>query len=246
MLVRGAAETGKRAAVDRKAKAVRPKDSLLVSSFNFTTNLFWPHLEINVNSNAYVMILCKMSLFPDYLDKPTNITFKEQEEDEVIQLLLRRDWITNLPWVFASLIGYFIPIVALKDNLLTANQPIFSQPAIGAITILWYVALLGFVLLNFLSWYFNIYIITDRHIVQISFASALSTSVTSSEITDVQATHYSFQGIFGSLFHYGDVVLETASKGEPLLFSKVPNPEMVIDRIDDLEQNIETAKGPVA
>jgi hypothetical protein len=48
-------------------------------------------------------------LFPAFFDRPANIRFAQQEENEVIELLLRKHWITNVGWILTALLVSLIP-----------------------------------------------------------------------------------------------------------------------------------------
>src|SRR5580704_4322959 len=48
-------------------------------------------------------------LFTTFCQNPLNISFAEQEDDETIILFLRRDFITNVPWIIASVGLAFVP-----------------------------------------------------------------------------------------------------------------------------------------
>lgn len=178
-----------------------------------------------------------MRIFPAFFDRPSNIAFSEQERGEYIELLLRQHWITNVPWILLSIIGYFIPFLAIKYSLFLSTIISVKIPdnILVAFLILWYLFLLGYIINRFLYWYFNIYIVTNKHLVDITLNSLLLSTVTSSEFSDVQSTRYQFVGILGPLFRYGNVVVETAAKDQRIQFIKVPKPDLVAERIEDLE-----------
>jgi hypothetical protein len=178
-----------------------------------------------------------MALFPAYISKPANIRFREQEADEHIDLFLRRHGITNLPWIIAVVIGYFIPIFAagfLNSLAASVNFQIPPNLFAGAV-LLWYLGLLAFIVDRFLHWYFNIYIVTNKHLVDINLDSLLSSNVVSTQLADIESTKYQFKGVIGGFFRYGNVMVETAAKDQSIEFSDVPNPDLVADRIEDLE-----------
>ncbi len=177
----------------------------------------------------------RFALFPAFFDRPSKMSFGEQEPDEVLELLLRRHWITNVPWIFVSLFGFALPaiIIALSRNF---DINFFSVPpevAFGLI-IVWYMLILGYVLEQFLYWYYNIYIVTSKHLVDINFHSLLYRDVTESALDDVQSVSSKIKGIFGSLFNYGDVTAQTAAATHFISFADVPFPDLVADRIEDL------------
>lgn len=174
--------------------------------------------------------------FPSFFDKPANISFEHQEVDESIELFLRQHWIVNIAWIFIAAAGVFLPPVLLKlDQMFNTN--FFLQIPLQISTggfIVWYMLLAAFVIENFLSWYFNIYIVTNMHLVDINFHSLISRDITEVETKDVQSQSAHRKGVLGALFDFGDVFIETAAERQRIEFRNVPKPDLVADRIQDL------------
>ncbi|HSA83285.1 MAG TPA: hypothetical protein VLF20_00180, partial [Patescibacteria group bacterium] len=55
-----------------------------------------------------------IGLFAAFAKQPKGVIFVNQEPDEAILLFLRRHFITNIPWIIASLILCAIPPVILS------------------------------------------------------------------------------------------------------------------------------------
>lgn len=182
-----------------------------------------------------------MDLFPDYLDSPEHVSFAHQEKDEKIELLLRQHWVTNLPWIFISLLGIFAPAIFVNVVTLLNLNFLLEIPEnlfIGVL-IVWYLLVFAYIIENYLHWYFNIYIVTNMHLVDVNFYSLLNRSVTENQLNDIQNVSAKIQGIIQSLFRFGDVLVETAGRAQNITFLKVPNPDAVADRIQDLQSAAE-------
>ncbi len=178
------------------------------------------------------------SLFPAFFDRPDRIHFATQDPDEHIELLLRQHWVTNLSWIFVSLLAVVLPVVVLSldgINGISVQTQVPSDVLLG-ILVAWYLFVIAYILEKYLYWYFNIYIVTNENVVDIAFLNLLSLYSTGVEISDVQSTRYSFRGILGSLFGFGDVQIETAAEKQVILFISVPRPDLVRDRIQDLQE----------
>ncbi|OGE31069.1 hypothetical protein A2631_05315 [Candidatus Daviesbacteria bacterium RIFCSPHIGHO2_01_FULL_44_29] len=179
-----------------------------------------------------------LDLLPDFFDCPTRIHFADQEADEKIDLMLRRHWATNIPWIVAAFIGLFFPaIVVIIDQ--AANLYLIEQLPLSifnGLMLVWYLFLVAYIIENLLHWYFNVYIVTNLHLVQISLKSLLVKTVTQSRLDDVQGVRTKIKGVFASIFNFGDVLVETAARTEDILFADVPTPDIVADRIQDLQE----------
>ena len=183
-----------------------------------------------------------LKFFPSFFDKPKNISFANQEPDEKIELFLRQHWIVNLPWIFLSLTLILIPpvLIALDRSFnLNISLQIPTNILLGGL-ILWYMLTFAYVLESFLHWYFNIYIVTTRNIVDINFYSLGHRDITEARLDDIQTVNSQVKGVLQSLFYFGDVLIHTAAERTPLTFADVPKPDIVTDRIQDLQHIQET------
>jgi hypothetical protein len=166
------------------------------------------------------------------------IRFAEQEPDENIELFLRQHFITNVPWIVLTILAFIAPaLVVMLDTTLSLNlfNSLPSEALVGGL-IIWYMLILAYALEKFLFWYYNIYIVTNIHLVDIDFISLLFRQITEIEIKDVESVRTQISGVIRPLFNFGDVVIETAAKDQASTFTDVPKPDIVADRIDDLRQ----------
>lgn len=180
-------------------------------------------------------------LLPDFFDKPTGICFEHQEKDEHIEILVRQHWSINLGWMILFTLGLFAPLIfPIVDASLNLN--VLNQLPLNiyfGFLIVWFLLLFAYAIENLLYWYFNIYIVTNIHVIDISFQSLLSKHVVEGRLDDIQDVATKVQGLLASFFNYGDVMIETAGKGEQMVFEKVPFPDLISDRIQDLQEVVE-------
>lgn len=180
-----------------------------------------------------------LRLLPDLFDNPENIKYAQQGADEHIELLLRRHRITTLPWIIVALAGIISPLfLPSLDAQFFTFLPQIPGDIILIATILWYMLVMVYILEHFLYWYFNIYIITNLHLIDIAMGSLLSKTTTEILFEDVQSARTKVSGVFGSLFNFGDVVIETAADKQNIQFLSVPKPDMVAERIQELQESI--------
>lgn len=177
-------------------------------------------------------------IFPALFRSPEGIRFSEQEANENIILFLRRHGITNLPWIIGAIIAFLFPFILVFLDLSLATDYILrlSSAILIGIIIVWYMIVTAFVIEQFLFWYFNIYIVTNLHIVDINFISLLSRDITEIELKDIQSVKVDVKGIFPPLFNFGDVLIKTAADKQQIDFAKVPQPDFVADTIQDVSK----------
>ena len=170
-----------------------------------------------------------------YAVNPEGVWFETQEEEEKVILFLRQHIIVNLPWVVIAVVATIAPTV-LFPLILRLIPVSIVIPAgyfvVGAL--FWYIATFGFVLGNFLSWFFNIYIVTNERLVDIDFHYLLYKNFAEAELLKIQDISFTSGGVFAAFFNYGNVIVETAGESPNLEFDSVPFPEHVVETIRKL------------
>ena len=171
------------------------------------------------------------------------VHFQTQQPEEEILMILRAHWITNLPWVFVSVILFFAPVVLsffpLLDSFPANFQTIFI---IG-----WYLLLLMYVFQRFLSWFFNLSIITDERIIDVDFIDVTTRKVSDADLDKIQDVTFVNAGAAGAIFNFGDVLVQTAAEVTEFVFDKVPDPATVANILQRLrtEEKVEAMEGRV-
>lgn len=174
-------------------------------------------------------------IFSALVHLPVGFTFVHQEKDEQIILFTRRHFITNFVWIAIAFIALLIPPL-FPFFLQLLNLPAFSPPLSLTIILLlfYYLLILGFVLYNFVDWFYNIGIITEKRIIDIDFLRLSYIDIAIAQLTDVEDVIHKQKGFFSSFFDYGDVIAHTVSNREDFEFEKIPYPARVVDIISKL------------
>ncbi len=165
---------------------------------------------------------------------PKKINFETQDDDEKIILMLRQHPITNLGWVLLSIILFITPGMFEKTGLLNLLPSGFQL----VIKLTWYLVTFAYAMEGFFKWYFNVFFVTTRRIIDIDFFNLINKRVSDAEIDKIQDVTYSTSGPIGTIFNFGSVLVQTASEQQELDFHRVPNPEKVADVLDDLRKNV--------
>lgn len=174
---------------------------------------------------------------------PDRVNFETKQSGEKIVLLVRRHFITNIRWIFISLIMISAPYVLNFFPILTFLPNNYQLIAILG----WYLITLAFILEEFLTWFFDANILTDERIVDIEFSNLIYKQVSDTKIDKVQDVHYKTGGVIRTLFNYGDVHIQTASEVPTFNFLAVPKPDQIAKILQDLmlEEEQEKLEGRV-
>jgi len=168
-----------------------------------------------------------------FIKSPQKIFFESQERNEQIIFFLRKDFVVNVPWIFFGVLLFLFPILF---NLVSQSSFFFVLPEkyrlIGSLA--WYLISLAFILENYLLWYFNVYLITDRRIVDIDFFGLFNKRISEAPLENIEDVTYSMNGIVQTIFNYGNVYIQTAAEMREFEFQNVSNPALIHDKLTDL------------
>jgi len=168
---------------------------------------------------------------------PKGIRFETQEESEEIILFLRQHIILLIPHIV--LVGLLIIIPPVIFPMIFRSLSESVALPVGYMIIgwaFWYVVVFGILLTNIIHWFFNIFIVTNKRIIDIDFVNLLYKEFSEAKIDKIQDISFQTMGILATMFDYGNVFIQTASEKPNFVFESVPKPAKVVDVISDLIQ----------
>lgn len=171
------------------------------------------------------------------------VRFETQDPEEQILMILRRHWITNIPWVLMGIVLLLSPAVLSFFPLLSS----FPWKYRLVFIIVWYLILMMYIFEKFLSWFFNLTIITDERIVDVDFINLTTKKVSDCDLDKIQDVSFTNSGAIGTIFNFGDVTVQTAAEIVEFIFEDVPNPAKVAEVLQHLrtEEKIEAIEGRI-
>lgn len=173
-------------------------------------------------------------MLPSYVENPQNLRFEGQDSGEQILLLLRAHPVTNLKWIIPVILLFFLPFL-IRIVLGMASIPPDVIPESFSLVLLLFNFLLIMVITfeGYLYWYFNVYIVTNKNIIDVDFHSILYKNIDVAPLRNIEDTSSSMGGILSSIFHYGNVYIQTAGAAKNIDLLDVPKPHHVADFILD-------------
>ncbi len=165
-----------------------------------------------------------------YATKPKHAAFDSQLHQEEIALLLRRHPVTQLSKISIVLVGLFFPILMFASPLLQFMPGNFKL----ATVISWYLILSGFALESFLTWFFNVFIITNRRVIDVDFYSMVHKDISSAKLESIQDMSVVTAGVFASLIDFGTLYVQTAGQNPKIEFEDIPHPSKVTKILNEL------------
>src|SRR3989338_2030744 len=140
------------------------------------------------------------------------------EDDEPLYMIIHKHW-------FLSVQELFFPVVALVATwVLGYMAPIV--PVLSILLILDCIIAVWF-FRNFLDYYLDALLITDRAIIDVEWHGWFHRESTRIEYSSIEGVSYEIKGIFGTLLQYGTITIERIGSGSVLEIEKVKNPRDV-------------------
>lgn len=202
-------------------------------------------LEV-VNDYSEVMRREKPSKnpFDAFAPKPLMIyAFDSQLDGENVLLLLRRHPITQITKFLTVILMLIVPFFFNQISFYYLLEGNFQT----AILLLWYLIIVGYSLESFLTWFYNVYIITDERIIDIDFLSLIYRNVSAAKIDKIEDITAVTSGVAQSIFDYGTIHIQTAAEKTEFEFEDVPHPTRVTQFLNEMlvEEEKEKIEGRV-
>lgn len=164
------------------------------------------------------------SSFSSLLINPHVFDFEERADNEEIILVARPHWFTNISWIVTTILLILAP--SLLKFVPIVNDIASKFQTMGIFV--WYLITFAFAFEKFLSWYFDVFIITNERVIDIDFNNLLDKKFSEAKISMIQDITSRVSGVSQTMFNYGNVLIQTAAEISEIQFESVPNPEKII------------------
>lgn len=167
--------------------------------------------------------------------------------EEVI-LEAHRHWVNVAPF-FAStaivilagflLIGYIGANPASADKFLPGLSLTIVTPLVALLDV--FAMLILF--FAYIVYRQNRIILTNMHFIQITQAGLFGRTLSKLSLDELQDVRGTRKGVFGTIFNYGDILIETAGNEENFFFRPAPDPLNIAEKINDTHEYYEQKRG---
>ena len=100
----------------------------------------------------------------------------------------------------------------------------------------WYLFATLLFFTNFVDYFLDAWIVTNERVIDIKQKGLFMRIINEARLYRVQNVRIEIKGVFQTLFHYGDVIIETAGETGQLNFHNVPDPDAVARLVLELAQ----------
>ena len=162
---------------------------------------------------------------------------------ETVILESHRHWANIAPFFLSTAIiiisGFFL-IGYVGTN--SGASSLLPGITVGLVTPV--VAFLDIVALLILFFAYTIYrqnkiVLTNMHFIQITQSGLFQRSLSKLSLDELQDVRGTRNGVFGTIFNYGEILIETAGAQENFFFRPAPNPLAIAETINDTHESYE-------
>jgi len=158
-----------------------------------------------------------------------SLKFDGQETDEFPILVVRAHPITQISWIIK---GFFLLFFIFGLNIFLSYYLKLYQ--IIFVNFFGLCFVFGYWYFNFLQWFFNVGIITNKRILDVDFYGLMYKETTIAILSKVEDITTKSSGFFPSFFNYGNVFIQTAGAEVNIEFINIPKPQEVAKVINQL------------
>ena len=181
-----------------------------------------------------------MNILTSFCQHPKGLKFQTQKQEETVILFLRPHFLINLSWIMITFFLLFIPLL-IKFLPPIFGMSFFSSPMFAhfatVYVIFYYSILFSYALINFLTWFYNIFLVTADRIIDINYTDVVVHNVSETKLNHIEDVKYSQSGFIPTLFNYGDLTAQTAGDIENFEALSIPRPKETTDIITNLIRN---------
>jgi membrane protein YdbS with pleckstrin-like domain len=158
-------------------------------------------------------------MFSDYFSQ-------NLKEGEKMIVVARKHWASFILPIFKTFLILIIPFFF--------SFFLFSSLFGVIIFFIWMSFGFAYGLYQWLCWYFDSFVITNKRIININQKRLFARSVFEANLVHVQDVTYEINGILASIFNYGTVRVQTAAASSSFEIPSVEKPKEVQELIMDL------------
>jgi len=161
----------------------------------------------------------------------------EIKDDEKVELVLRRHWFVFLAPMAKPVLFIFVPLAIILWLFGISFFMSLLESFLWAIIIAgWFFFWLLFALYEWFVWYFDIFILTDKRIIDVEQKSLFSKNVSEITYDKIQDTSYQVSGIAQTFLKFGTINVQTAGSDVAITINDVAAPAMIQEKISELSK----------
>ncbi len=162
------------------------------------------------------------------------------QDNEPVLMICRKHWIYLWPRTVIFALFAIVPVVVgavAMSKWWGLGGTAGKTSWIVALVYVLYWAIRGF--LNWYRYHNDIWVVTNQRIVDSTKSNPFSLKISTADLVNVLDMTVERNGVFRTLFNYGDVICQTAADIQEFRLAGIPNPQevqLLVDRERDRER----------
>ena len=176
------------------------------------------------------------------LDLPFDAGIK-LDPGEVVTRVIYAHFLTLVPTILAAVVleGFALVLAFAQTNA----PDLVPFPAGITLALITVSSLLGalFLIIGYYVYRHNVLIFTNFHLIQVTQVGIFGRHVSQLSFLRVEDVTGIKKGIFGTIFNFGDVEVQSAGQSEKFIFNNAPDPTQVADDALQIHEQCMIKKG---
>lgn len=178
------------------------------------------------------------------LHHPIKFNFPNKEANEKVYMTVRRHYFVLVRQSIIFLFFFIFPVIigAVLYGFSIDIQEYVFYPIIILIISIYYLFVTLFAMIKWIEYYYDIWIITDKRIIDMEQKSLFNHITSELRLDKIQDVTFEIKGLFASIFHYGNIYVQTAGAVQRFAFEEIPRSQQIKRLIIDLQGEMEDRK----
>ncbi len=156
------------------------------------------------------------------------------DDGEKMVTIIRKHWIMLVAAAFMIAVGIVFPFVLLNilpSGLFSGLSSAAAGPTVAFVYFLWLLFLWLALFTFWTNFYLNIWIITDRRIIDIVQRGLFSRELITARLEKVQDVTVDTEGILATVIGYGTIHIHTADEKADIIITNATHPNEAREKI---------------
>ena len=158
--------------------------------------------------------------------------------EEIIYRLRRHPFLFSKNIILFLFLALTPPAIYyfLSDNYLRFFETTLGYTLLILGASLYYLTIWIFFYAQFVDYYLDNWVITNDRLISIEQKGLFARSVSELDLYRIQDANSEIKGLFGTLFNYGNLYVQTAGEKELFVLKNIPDPHTIRERLLDLAE----------
>ena len=150
------------------------------------------------------------------------------DEGEDLIYVVRKHWLVFAGNVLVIAFGAILPIIVLRllpGGVLSALSLQNAAELLAFLYVLWLLFLWQMFFILWTTYYLNVVVVTNQHIIDIRQGGLFSRELTTARLEKVKDVTIDTEGLLQTIFRMGNLTIETAGESENIKITQAADPE---------------------